>query len=122
MQKTENDLNVYEENTCEINEEKKRQALVSIYTYRYRVIKTILLHLAYMSLGLNNELFGVSIEDLKILLNVNYQSIATVLVVKIIGYMFFVSLVGFVVDRLINYSDFLITIASVLYLIRKFEL
>lgn len=83
------------------------------YTYRYRILKTALLHWAYISLGINTELFTVVYEDLKILLNINYEPLARILAVKIGAYLMFMFFIGFIIDRYVKYSDVFMSISTI---------
>ncbi len=103
------------------NNKPKAAKISTLYTFRYRVLKTILFHLAYLSLGLNSEIFGVTIEDLKILLNVNYQRVSSLFICKIIGYLTSISLIGLIIDPFLKYSDLLIAIANLFLAIRKYH-
>jgi hypothetical protein len=97
--------------------ESKKQS--SKYTYLYRVLKTILFHCAYLSLGLNSEIYGVTSEDLKILLNVNYQRVASLYISKVIGFLIFLPIFGLIIDPFLKYSDFLIALANLGIALRK---
>lgn len=88
--------------------------VTSLYTRKYRILKTILLHLAYLQLGMNNEIFGVVLEDLRILLKINYQAASSLIIAKIVGYIVFVAFVGFIIDRFIKYSDLIIAGSTIL--------
>jgi fucose permease len=89
------------------------------YTARYRILKSILMILAWISFGINMELTGSAFEDLKILLNVNYQNIAFTLVVRSIGYILMTLTIGLFMDKILNYSDLLMAGAKLLIIIRK---
>ena len=91
----------------------------SKYTFLYRILKTILFHFAYLSLGLNSEIFGITSEDLKILLNVNYQRVSTLYISKVIGFLMFLPIFGLIIDPFLKYSDFLISIANLGIALRK---
>lgn len=101
------------------NERNENRNSIEKYTLRYRVIKTILFHFSCLSLGLTMELYGVTIEDLKILLNVNYQQVSTLLIGRIVGYLVSLSLIGIIIDSYLKYSDILIAIANIGLSIRK---
>jgi hypothetical protein len=47
------------------------------YSFKYSVIKTLFLCPAYVSVGLNIKIFGVTAEDLRILLKLNYKQVST---------------------------------------------
>ena len=46
------------------------------YTTKYRVFKTSLLILAFVSYGLNFEIVGPTLEDLRVQMSVNYSEIS----------------------------------------------
>jgi hypothetical protein len=81
------------------------------YSFRYRILKTILFHFSCLSLGVTSEIFGTTNEDLKILLNVNYQKVSTLVIARIVGYMTSLLITGVIIDPFLKYSDLLISIA-----------
>ena len=74
---------------------------------------------AWVSFGINLELIGVTFEDLRILLNVDYQRMSVALVARSISYMVVTTFIGFVIDRLSRYSEFMMAFAKLLVIIRK---
>lgn len=93
---------------------------ITKYKFSYRILKTILFHCAYISLGLNSEIFGVTLEDLKKLLNVNYQRLSTLYISKVIGYLIFLPIIGVIIDPFLKYSDFLTAAANLGIALRKY--
>ena len=89
------------------------------YSSKYRIIKTLLMTAAWVSLGINIEISKTSLEDLKILLNINYQSVSFGLVIRSIGYMTNSALAGLIADRFIHYSDLLMAFGKLLIILRK---
>jgi hypothetical protein len=92
------------------------------YTQKYRIIKTVLMIMAWISYGLNFELTGTTLEDLRVLLSINYQSVAFLIVIRNIGYIIVSVGAGLVLDKLIKYADLLMAFASILIIIRKLRL
>ena len=90
----------------------EQNQLSSKYTFLYRILKTILFHFACLSLGLNSEIFGITSEDLKILLNVNYQRVSTLYISKIIGYLLFLPIFGLTIDPFLKYSDYFVAASN----------
>jgi fucose permease len=84
------------------------------YTSRYRLAKTTLLILAFISFGLNFELIGPTLEDLRVYLNVNYSEISFSLVLRSIGYLGLTVVFGLFLDKLSNYFDTLMSISSLI--------
>ncbi len=68
------------------------------------------------------EPIGVALEDLRILLDVDYKSISVALVSRSISYMVVTVFIGFVIDKLSKYSDFLMAFAKLLMTIPNFLL
>lgn len=104
--------NEFDENEEEVHE-------IDRYTTKYRLIKTVLLTLAWVSFGLNNELVGPTFEDLKILLSLNYQKISLALVLKNVGYLVMVPISGVILDKFSKYADLIMAVCSILYAIRN---
>ena len=91
----------------------------SKYTLRYRVLKTILFHCAFLSLGLISEIYGVTYEDLRILLDANYQLVGRLFIGKIVGYIVSLSIVGCFIDSYLKYCDLFIALANLALAIRE---
>lgn len=85
----------------------KQKTSVNLYSRKYRILKTILMITAWVSFGINFELIGAALEDLKILLNVNYEKIALALIMRSIGGMLITIFAGLLMDKLKNYSEFM---------------
>ena len=100
----------------------QRQRNVTIkYSGRYRWLKSILLVLTWISFGLNFELIGITLEDLKIYLSVNYTQISAGPVLRNIGYCSLTILLGAFLDGIKKYSDLLMVLASILIAISKYR-
>jgi fucose permease len=84
------------------------------YTNRYRLAKTLLLILTFISFGLNFELIGPTLEDLRVYMNVNYSQISFSLVMRSIGYLGLTALFGLILDKFTNYFDILMSISSLI--------
>lgn len=84
------------------------------YSFNYKIVKTGLLILTWISFGLNFEMIGSTMEDLKIFLDVNYSTYSFGLVLRNSGYLAFTLMLGFCLDRLTNYSDILMAVSSLL--------
>ena len=104
------------------NHLKHKEKLNNPYSTKYRIIKTILMIYAWISFGIQLEPIGVALEDLRILLNVDYSSISIALVSRSISYMIVTLFIGFVIDRLNKYSDFMMGFASLLMIVPNFLL
>lgn len=89
------------------------------YTFNYRVLKTVILIMAWISFGLNFEIIGSTLEDLKIYLDVDYKSVSFSLVNRSIGYLLVISFCGIIFDRYSNYSDLIMAICCLFIAIRK---
>jgi hypothetical protein len=89
------------------------------YTYLYRIVKTCLLVLAWVSFGINNEIVGSTLEDLRILLNSNYENISLALELRGLGYLIFVLFSGVFYDKFSDYADLIMAIASFFFAFRK---
>ncbi len=68
------------------------------------------------------EPIGVALEDLRILLDVDYKSISVALVSRSISYMVVTVFIGFVIDKLSKYSEFMMAFAKLLMTIPNFLL
>lgn len=91
------------------------------YSLNYRIIKTLLLVVTWISFGLNFELIGSTMEDLKIYLDVNYSRYSFGLVLRNVGYLTVTLIMGFILDNIANFSDVLMAISSLIIGISKFE-
>ena len=83
------------------------------YSFNYRVIKTLLLILTWITFGLNFELIGSTMEDLKLYLDVNYSTYSFGLVLRNVGYLTVTLMLGFLLDRFTAYSDVLMAFSSI---------
>lgn len=91
----------------------------TLYSMRYRILKTILLFFGWISMSINTELIAPSLEDVRILLSINYQQISLMLIIRTIGYLIVTALFGLILDKLLNYSDIIIAISKIFMIIRK---
>lgn len=89
------------------------------YDHQYRWIKSLLLVVTWISFGLNFELIGITLEDLKIYLGVNYTSISFGLVLRNIGYCSLTIFLGVFLDRIKRHTDFLMALSSILIALSK---
>jgi hypothetical protein len=98
------------------NESKKKD---ENYSFKYRVIKTFFLCVAYVSVGLNIEIFGVTVEDLRILLKLDYKQVSNFITTRTLSYIASVTLIGFTIDKFLKYSDLLIALGCMCLAIRR---
>ena len=102
----------------DLNKEKDQEN-ISQYTYRYRILKTVLLIFAWITFGANNEIIGSTYEDLRISLGLDYKGISTALVIKSVGSFIMLLFSGVLYDKLSNYADLLMAISGFFLLLRK---
>lgn len=95
--------------------------LKSEYSKKYRILKTLLVICSWISLSFNVEMIGPALEDLKILLNTNYQQIAFSVIVKNIGYLSMIMISGYLLEKFSKYTETLMGIAKLFIVIRKPE-
>lgn len=94
----------------------------SMYTKKYRVVKTLLLLFAFIVYGLNFEMVGPTLEDLRIQMNVNYTEISFGLVLRNLSFLIFSLMFGIVIlNRITQYSDMFMALASFIIMLCKFE-
>lgn len=86
---------------------------------RFRILKSLLLVAAWISFGMNFEVIGSTLEDLKLYLNVDYHSVSFGLTLRNIGYLVMVSFSGYLFDRFPRYADLVMCLSSLLIAIRK---
>lgn len=86
---------------------------------RFRILKSLLLVAAWISFGMNFEVIGSTLEDLKLYLNVDYHSVSFSLTLRNIGYLVMVSFSGYLFDRFPRYADLVMCLSSLLIAIRK---
>lgn len=110
------DLDNYDKDKIEALEKKSKNS----YSQKYRIIKTILMICAWISFGLNFELIGTALEDLKILLNVDYRNMANSYILRNTSYMIVTVFIGLVMDKLSNYSETLMAFAKALIILRMY--
>jgi len=68
---------------------------------------------------MNNEIISTTYEDLRILLNLNYNGIATALVYQSIGQFSTMFFSGYLYDRFSNYAELLMVISGFFVVARK---
>lgn len=85
---------------------------------RFRVLKTLLLVATWVSFGMNFEVIGSTLEDLKLYLDVDYHSVSFSLTLRNIGYLVMVSFSGYLFDRFPRYADLVMCLSSLLIAIR----
>ncbi len=90
------------------------------YTYRYRYLKTALMIVAWISFGMNNEIIATTYEDLRVLLNLNYNGFATALVFQSVGMLITMFFSGYLYDKFSNYSELLMAISGFFVVARKY--
>ena len=100
----------------------KRRNKIDKYSTRYRIFKTLLLILAWISYGLNYEIISPTLEDLKVYLDVNYSSLSFGLVLRNIGYLGLTLFFGLILDKVSSYAELLMGISSVIIAICKINL
>lgn len=86
---------------------------------RFRILKTLLLVAAWISFGMNFEVIGSTLEDLKLFLQVDYRSVSFNLVLRNIGYLVMVSFSGYLFDHLPRFGDLFMCLSSVLFAVCK---
>jgi len=107
----------------EYNNNKKDEpdnAVKNTYSPPYRIIKTVLMICAWISFGLNFELIGPALEDLRVMLNVDYRSISNAFILRNTSYMVVTVFIGLVMDRLSNHSETLMAFAKAMIVIPTF--
>lgn len=82
------------------------------YTMKYRFAKTVVLILAWVSLGINLEMIGPTLEDLKIYLNIDYTTISLALILRNCSYMGMTILFGLFINKLNNYYEIVMACSS----------
>ena len=82
------------------------------YTTNYRLVKTALLILAWISLGTNLELIGPTFEDLKIFIDVDYSALSFGLILRNVSYLSLTVLFGLVLDKFSAYSELIMAVSS----------
>ncbi len=100
-------------------EKDNRVVMTNSYTKWYRIMKTIFMVVAWISFGMNLEIVSPALEDLRILLQTNYQDIVLGLLLRNIGYMVVTTFIGLVYDKLNNYSDCLMAFATFIMITSK---
>lgn len=96
------------------------EASSSKITMRFRILKTLLLVGAWISFGMNFEVIGSTLEDLKLFLNVDYHRVSFNLVLRNTGYLVMVFFSGILFDRFPKYSDLFMCLSSVIFAVRKY--
>lgn len=89
------------------------------YTQTYRIIKTVLLVFAWISLGINIEISSPTFEDLKIYLDTNYEKLSALFSLKNTAYLIIVVFGGFILDKFSNYADLIMALSSAFLALRN---
>lgn len=92
----------------------------NMYTSNYRIFKTVFLIFSFIAYGLNFEMIGPTLEDLKVFLDVNYSTISFGLVLRNLGYMVLTLVLGIFIDRISKFSEFLMSFSALLISISNF--
>ena len=111
--------NETDESKKKLSSEDHRSLLTREYSTKYRVIKTLLFICCWISMSFNNEMMGPALEDLKILLNANYQQISFAVIAKNIGYLTMTVFSGFILEKFSNHTHTLMACAKLFVAIRK---
>jgi hypothetical protein len=74
---------------------------------------------AWVAFGVNNEVIGSTYEDLRLMLNLNYNGISTALVLKGMGTLGATFVSGILFDKLSGYADLLMAISGFFMVMRK---
>lgn len=82
------------------------------YTINYRIVKTIVLILAWVSLGVNLEMIGPTLEDLKIFLNIDYSTISIALILRNVSYLGVTVVFGLFLQKFTNYYELIMAFSS----------
>jgi hypothetical protein len=98
-----------------------QQASSSSYTTCYRLAKTVFMVFAWISFGMNMDIVSPSLEDLKILLQINYQDIAFGLVLRSIGQMVVTTFIGLVFDKLSGHTELIMAFTKIMMISSKIE-
>ncbi|RNA17641.1 sodium-dependent glucose transporter 1A-like [Brachionus plicatilis] len=85
-----------------------------LYSYRYRITKTFLLFLAWVSIGLNQEMIGTTLEDLRVFLQLDYNTIIFVINNRHVGFILTTCFCGLIVDKFYHYLETIMTICCLL--------
>lgn len=105
---------------AELNKGRERAEEISKYTLKYRVIKTCLMIVAWIAFGANNEIIGSTYEDLRIMLNLNYNGISNALVIKGIGTLGTMFVSGMLYDRVAGYAELLMACSGFMLVMPNF--
>ena len=112
----------------EVSEEARRSAIAAAaahaaaanpYSTRYRVAKTAALVIAWLSYGVNMEMIGPTLEDLRLLLGFGYTDIAFGMVMRSLGNVLFIPFSGILLDRFSRHAELVLVIGSIFIAIRK---
>jgi hypothetical protein len=92
----------------------------NFYSQKYRILKTVLLVFAWLTLGCNQELPRVVLEDLKILLDTNYYYISLLLIIRSCGILLVTVFIGIIYDKFTGYSDTIISLGNFILITSEF--
>ena len=107
-----------------ISSEHEKKDIVDLtkkYSTTYRILKTLMLFLAWISFGINSEIIGSTLEDLKILLNLNYETVSFGLTIRNIGFLVTICFSGILYDKLSKYAELIMAISGFFLILRKFK-
>ena len=82
------------------------------YTMKYRIVKTLVLILAWVSLGVNLEMIGPTLEDLKIFLNIDYSTISLALILRNFSYLGVTVIFGLFLQKCTKYYELIMAFSS----------
>ena len=98
----------------EMNESKLHKTNLNPYSSKYRILKTILMVFAWISFGINQELARITLEDLKILLEVNYEGISFVILMRFAGAMVSAVFSGYLMNTFSLHMETILAVGKLL--------
>ena len=89
-----------------------------LYSFKYRIVKTVLLIFSWIASGLSMEVVGPTFEDLRVNFDLSYTDLALGLVLRASGFLVFTFLSGLIIDKLTKYTDSIMAISGLIRVIR----
>ena len=90
------------------------------YSKKYRIFKTALLIVAWISFGLNNEIIGSTYEDLRVQLSLDYKLMSAAIVLRLSGFLVMTPISGILYDKFPKYADLIMAISSFFLAFRNY--
>ena len=115
------EINRYQEKSDTDTKKAVKKDDISKYSSQYRVQKTVFLIIARISMGVIVDMISSTYEDLRILLDLNYDGISKVLVIRGLGMLIMMFFSGVIFDKFSRHAELIMAIGGLFVSLRKYN-